>query len=49
MEESMNQAEVLTEQVEQKMLYKFLVMINEAETKGKTMEDLADEVKAMIK
>ena len=43
--EEMNLAEVAREETEQKMLYKFLTMINESES----IEELEAKVKALIK
>ena len=43
--EEMNQAEIAREETEQKMLYKFLVMIGESES----LEDLKKKVDALVK
>lgn len=42
--EDMNQAEVAREETEQKMLYKFLVMIGDSES----LEELKKKVEALI-
>lgn len=42
--EEMNQAEVAREETEQKMLYKFLVMIGDSES----LEELKKKVEALI-
>lgn len=43
--DDMNQAEVLRDETEQKMLYKFLLMISESES----LEELKEKVEALIK
>ncbi len=44
MEEDMNQAEVLKETAEEKMIYKFLTMIKESES----LEELEQKTKALL-
>ena len=44
MNEDMNQAEVAKNETEQKMIYKFLLMIKESES----LEDLEDKTKALL-
>ena len=48
MDEEMNQAEVAREETEQKMLYKFITMIDEAKEKSETLDDLKEKIKALI-
>lgn len=42
--DDMNTSEVLVKETEEKMLYKFLLMINETET----MEELKEKVEALL-
>jgi hypothetical protein len=44
MDEEMNQAEVAKNETEQKMIYKFLLMIKESES----LEDLESKTKALL-
>lgn len=44
MNEEMNQAEVARDETEQKMIYKFLLMIKES----KDLEDLEEKTKALL-
>ena len=44
MDEEMNQAEVSREETEEKMIYKFLLMIKES----KDLKDLEEKVKALL-
>ena len=48
MDEGMNQAEIARDETEQKMLYKFLLMIKEARDGGETLEQLETKVKALL-
>lgn len=48
MDDEMNQAEVAREETEQKMIYKFLLMIEESEKNGETTEQLKEKVKALL-
>ena len=45
MNEEMNQAEIAREETEQKMLYKFLLMIK----KSNSLEELEKETQALLK
>lgn len=47
--EEMNQAEIAREETEQKMLYKFLLLIKEAREKGEDLEALEKQIEAMTK
>lgn len=47
--DEMNQAEIAREETEQKMLYKFLLMIKEAREKDEDLEALEKQIKAMTK
>lgn len=44
MQEEMNQAEVAREETEQKMIYKFLLMIKES----KSLDELEEKTKALL-
>lgn len=44
MDEEMNLAEITKEETEQKMIYKFLLMIKES----KSLEDLEEKTKALL-
>ncbi len=44
MTEDMNQAEVSREETEQKMIYKFLLMIKESDS----LEELEEKIKALL-
>ena len=44
MEEEMNQAEIAREETEQKMIYKFLLMINDSQS----LEELKEKTKALL-
>ena len=44
MEEEMNQAEVARDETEEKMIYKFLLMIKESTT----LEELEEKTKALL-
>nr|DAG65190.1 MAG TPA: hypothetical protein [Caudoviricetes sp.] len=44
MEEEMNQAEVARDETEEKMIYKFLLMIKESET----LEELEEKTRALL-
>lgn len=44
MDEDMNQAEVSREETEQKMIYKFLLMVKES----KSLEELEEKTKALL-
>ncbi|MCM1508999.1 MAG: hypothetical protein NC177_17965 [Ruminococcus flavefaciens] len=44
MDEEMNQAEIAREETEEKMIYKFLLMIKES----KSIEELEEKVKALL-
>lgn len=48
MELEMNQAEIAREETEQKMIYRFLLMIKETQDKGESIEQLEDKVKALL-
>ncbi len=48
MDEEMNQAEVAREETEQKMVYKFLLMISQSKASGESLEDLEEKVKALL-
>lgn len=47
--EEMNGNEVLVEETEQKMLYKFLDMIHEAKENNESIQDLEAHVRNLIK
>ena len=47
--DEMNQAEVAREETEQKMLYKFLLMIKEVKNAGKSLDDLEENVKSLLR
>lgn len=47
--EDMNQSEVFTEQVEQKMIYKFLLMIEEEKQSGGSLDTLQEKLKPLAK
>lgn len=47
--DEMNQAEIAREETEQKMIYKFLLMVKEEKEKGGDLEALERQVEAMIK
>ena len=49
MKEEMNQAEIAREETEQKMIYKFLLMVKAEKEKGGNLEDLEKQIGAMIK
>lgn len=49
MNEEMNQAEIAREETEQKMIYKFLLMVKEEKEKGGNLEELEKQIEAMIK
>jgi hypothetical protein len=49
MENEMNQAEIAREETEQKMVYKFLMMISESKDNKETIEQLEQKVKALVK
>ncbi len=47
--DEMNQAEVAREETEQKMLYRFLLMIKEIKDAGKSLDDLEENVKSLLR
>lgn len=47
--EEMNQSEVLRDETEQKMLYKFLLMIEEEKKNQGSLDSLAEKIKPLIK
>lgn len=49
MEEEMNQAEIAREETEQKMIYKFLLMVKEEIKKDGNLEELEKQIEAMVK
>lgn len=49
MTEEMNQAEIAREETEQKMIYKFLLMIKTEKEKGGNLEELEKQIEAMLK
>lgn len=49
MSEEMNQAEIAREETEQKMIYKFLLMVKAEKEKNGNLEELEKQVEAMIK
>lgn len=49
MNEEMNQAEIAREETEQKMIYKFLLMVKAEKEKGGSLEELEKQIEAMIK
>lgn len=48
MDEEMNASEQLVEQTEDKMIYKILLMVKEAQEKGESLEQLSDKLKALL-
>lgn len=48
MDEGMNTSEQLVEQTEEKMIYKFLLMVKEAQEKGENLEGLENKLKALL-
>ncbi len=49
MNEEMNQAEIAREETEQKMIYKFLLMVKAEKEKGGNLDELEKQIEAMIK
>ncbi len=47
--DEMNQAEIAREETEQKMIYKFLLMVKAEKEKGGNLEELEKKIEAMIK
>lgn len=48
MDEGMNQAEIARDETEQKMVYKFLLMIKESRDGGESLDQLEAKVKALL-
>ena len=45
--EEMNQAEIARDETEQKMVYKFIIMVKDAKEKNETLDDLLEQLRAM--
>lgn len=48
MDEDMNTGEQLVEQTEEKMIYKFLLMLKETQESGQNLSQLEEKVKALL-
>lgn len=49
MDEDMNQAEVARDETEEKMVYKFLYILEQSIAKGESLEQVKEKVEAMLK
>lgn len=49
MDEEMNQAEVARDETEEKMVYKFLYILEQSIAKGESLEQVKEKVEAMLK
>ena len=45
--DEMNQAEIARDETEQKMVYKFIVMVKDAKERNETLDDLLEKLRAM--
>ncbi len=49
MDEDMNQAEVARDETEEKMIYKFLYILEQSIAKGETLEEVKEKIEALLK
>ena len=47
--DEMNMAEIARDEIEQKMVYKFIVMVKDAKEKNETLDDLLEKLRDMTK